>query len=209
MEDEIILSDDEIKEIVESILFASGHMVTYKKLAETLGVTEKRVKDIVAEYESEYESCGLPRGVQLLVFDAGCQLVTKEKFGNYIRNALGIREGGNLSKSSIETLAIIAYNQPITKQYIERVRGVDSSYAISVLKERELIDEVGRKDVPGRPHLYGTTAKFLLVFGLKSIKDLPYDEFVKKEEEEMQLQLSFDDEMYEESDILTEESKED
>ena len=197
MED-VILSNDEIKQIIEAVLFASGHMVTFEKLANTMGISVDRVKECVSEYSNEYETSGLSRGIQLLVFDVGCQLVTKERFGDYIRFALGIKEGGNLSKSSIETLAIIAYNQPCTKQYVEKVRGVDSTYAISVLKERELIDEVGRKDVPGRPHLYGTTSKFLLVFGLKSINDLPFDEFVKKEEEDIQMKFSFEDEVSEE-----------
>ena len=194
IEEDIVLSKEEIKQIIEAILFASGHMVTYKKLASTIGESETRIKEIVNEYAEEYSNTQLARGVQMLVFDMGCQLITNEKFGDYIRLALGIKEGGNLSKSSIETLAIIAYNQPITKQYVEQVRGVDSTYAINVLKERELIEEVGRKDVPGRPHLYGTTPKFLVVFGLKSINDLPIDEFIKREEEDIQLKFSFEDE---------------
>ena len=84
-----------------------------------------------------------------------------------------MKEGGNLSKSSLESLAIIAYNQPITRAYVEQVRGVDNSYSINVLLERELIEVCGQLDVPGRPRLYGTTENFLRVFGLSSLEDLP------------------------------------
>jgi segregation and condensation protein B len=84
-----------------------------------------------------------------------------------------VKDGGNLSKASLETLAIVAYNQPVTRAYIEQVRGVDSSYSVSVLLDRELIEEKGRMDVPGRPRLYGTTDAFLRVFGLSDISELP------------------------------------
>ena len=95
------------------------------------------------------------------------------RFSDYIKQALGIRDGGNLSKASLETLAIIAYNQPVTRSYIDQVRGVDSAYSVGVLTERELIEEKGRMDVPGRPRLYGTTEAFLRVFGLSDISELP------------------------------------
>ena len=90
-----------------------------------------------------------------------------------IKAALGVKDGGNLSKASLETLAVIAYNQPVTRAYIDQVRGVDSAYSIGVLTERELITEMGRMDVPGRPRLYGTTEVFLRVFGLSDISELP------------------------------------
>ena len=125
------------------------------------------------EYAEEYESCGLPRGIQLLQLGNACQLVTKEVFAPYVKEALGVKDGGNLSKASLETLAVIAYNQPVTRAYIDQVRGVDSAYSIGVLTERELITEMGRLDVPGRPRLYGTTEVFLRVFGLSDISELP------------------------------------
>ena len=99
--------------------------------------------------------------------------MTKEAYADYVKAALGIRDGGNLSRASLETLAIIAYNQPVTRSYIEQVRGADSSYSVGVLAEKELIEEVGRLEVPGRPRLYGTTEKFLRIFGLSSIEELP------------------------------------
>ena len=159
-DEEKTLTREEIKRILEAILFASGHPVTFTKLSEVIGVPEE-------------ETCGLPRGIQLLTLGKACQLVTKEVFSEYIKAALGIRDGGNLSKASLETLAIIAYNQPVTRAYIDQVRGVDSSYSVGVLVERELIEEKGRMDVPGRPRLYGTTEAFLRVFGLSDLSELP------------------------------------
>lgn len=173
MDDEKILTRDEIKRIIEAILFASGYPVTFEKLAETIGVGVDEIESVVDEYITEYDNSGLVRGVQLLKLGKACQLVTKEVFADYIKAALGIRDGGNLSKASLETLAIVAYNQPVTRAYVEQVRGVDSTYSISVLLERELIEEKGHLDVPGRPRLFGTTENFLRVFGLSSIDDLP------------------------------------
>lgn len=172
-DEEKTLTREEIKRILEAILFASGHPVTFIKLSEVIGVPEEEIRQITSEYAEEYETCGLPRGIQLLTLGKACQLVTKEVFSEYIKAALGIRDGGNLSKASLETLAIIAYNQPVTRAYIDQVRGVDSSYSVGVLVERELIEEKGRMDVPGRPRLYGTTEAFLRVFGLSDLSELP------------------------------------
>ena len=173
MDEEKIITPEETKRIIEAVLFASGQPVTFARLAEVIGIPEKEVRAIVKEYTAEYESCGLPRGIQLLQIGNACQLVTKEVFAPYIKSALGIKDGGNLSKASLETLAIVAYNQPVTRTYIEQVRGVDSSYSVSVLLDRGLIEEKGRMDVPGRPRLYGTTEVFLRVFGLSDISELP------------------------------------
>lgn len=173
MDEEKILTPEEIKRILEAVLFAAGHPVTFAKLAEVIGIREKEVALLVNEYAKEYESCGLPRGIQLLQLGNACQLVTKEVFAPYVKQTLGVKDGGNLSKASLETLAVIAYNQPVTRAYIDQVRGVESAYSIGVLMERELICEMGRMDVPGRPRLYGTTEVFLRVFGLSDISELP------------------------------------
>lgn len=172
-EDEKILSRDELKRMIEAILFAAGHPVTFEKLAEVTGAATEEIEDVIREYAKEYDACGLPRGIQLLILGGACQLVTKEVFSEQIKAALGIRDGGNLSKASLETLAVIAYNQPVTRSYIDQVRGVDSAYSVGVLVERGLIEEKGRMDVPGRPRLYGTTEAFLRVFGLSNIAELP------------------------------------
>ena len=173
MDEEKFLTLEEKKRILEAVLFAAGHPVTFEKLSEVIGISQKEVAELVKEYAEEYESCGLPRGIQLLQLGNACQLVTKEVFAPYIKAALGVKDGGNLSKASLETLAVIAYNQPVTRAYIDQVRGVDSAYSIGVLTDRELITEMGRMDVPGRPRLYGTTEVFLRVFGLSDISELP------------------------------------
>jgi segregation and condensation protein B len=123
----------------------------------------------------EYNSIDspLPRGIMLLTFDDSCQLCTMEQYGQHIREALGIRRGGNLSASSIEVLAIVAYNEPVTRAYIDTVRGVDSNYSVNTLCEKHLIEPCGRLDAPGRPMLYRTTEDFLRVFGLNSLSELP------------------------------------
>ncbi len=157
---------------IEAILFAAGYPVKYDKIAEVIGISLRDVKNIVTKLAKKYDS----RGIQLLMFPDTCQLCTKEAFAPYIREALGIKRGGNLSNSSMEVLAVVAYNQPVTRTYIDTVRGVDSSYAVTSLLDKGLIEAVGRLDAPGRPMLYGTTEKFLRVFGLNSLSDLPETE---------------------------------
>ena len=161
--------------IIEAVLFAAGYPVSYQTLAKVLEISAGAAKKIVRDYAEDYnrEDSIIPRGIMLLPFEATCQLCTKEQFGQYVRTALGIRRGGNLSQSSIETLAVIAYNEPVTRAFIDTVRGVDSSYAVTNLREKELIEPCGRLDVPGRPRLYRTTSNFLRVFGLSSLEELP------------------------------------
>ncbi|MGM9664002.1 MAG: SMC-Scp complex subunit ScpB [Eubacteriales bacterium] len=171
-EDRKTLSSDEIKRIAEAALFAAGYPLTFEKLGEVMEISAEEVRSVIEEYKKEYDSDPM-RGIQLLILGNACQLVTKEVYADYVKAALGVRDGGNLSKASLETLAIIAYNQPATRSYVEQVRGVDSSYSIGVLLEHELIEEKGRLDVPGRPRLYGTTEAFLRTFGLSSPEELP------------------------------------
>ncbi len=161
--------------IIESVLFAAGYPVSYNTLGKVLEISAGAAKKIVRDYAEDYnrEDGIIPRGIMLLPFESTCQLCTKEQFGQYVRTALGIRRGGNLSQSSIETLAVIAYNEPVTRAFIDTVRGVDSSYAVTNLREKELIEPCGRLDVPGRPRLYRTTSNFLRVFGLSSLEELP------------------------------------
>ncbi len=162
------------QEIIEAVLFAAGHPVTYEKLADILEITPSAVKEIINLYEEKYNSENMPRGVQLIKFDKSCQLCTKAEYESYVKLALGIKQGrGNLSNSSLEVLAIIAYHQPCTRAYIEQVRGLDSSYSVALLMEKNLIEKKGRLDVPGRPSLYGTTVDFLRCFGLSSLDMLP------------------------------------
>ena len=128
------------------------------------------------EYAENYNSSETPRGVILLTYADSCQLSTKKYYLTEIREALGIKKSGTLSTSSMEALAIIAYNQPVTRSFIDLVRGVDGSYAVNSLLDKGLIEAAGRLDAPGRPMLYVTTDKFLRVFGINSLAELPATE---------------------------------
>ena len=161
------------EEALEAILFAAGHPVTYATLARVFDMTPTKVKEKVIEYSLVYNSSVLLRGVVLLTYGDSCQLSTKQYYLSEIRDALGIKKTGSLSTSALETLAIVAYNQPVTRLFVDTLRRVDSSYAMNNLLDRGLIVSKGRLDAPGRPMLYGTTSDFLRVFGLSSIADLP------------------------------------
>lgn len=170
---ELFKISEQTKEVLEAVLFAAGHPVSYDKLGQIFEISAREVKEMVEEYAEEYNNGKVTRGIMLLTFEDCCQLCTKEDYIREIRIALGIRRGGNLSASSLETLSIIAYNQPVTRAYIDTVRGVDSSYAVNSLIERGMIESKSRLDAPGRPMLYTTTTTFLRCFGLNSLEDLP------------------------------------
>ncbi len=179
---------EELKNIegaIEAILYAAGYPVKYSKLAEVLGLDEQSTRTIVESMAQSFNSDKSKRGISLLMFDDTCQFCTKEQYAPYIREALGIRRGGNISASSMEVLAIVAYNQPITRSFIDQVRGVDSSYAVNSLIDKGLISSCGRLDAPGRPMLYATTEKFLLVFGINSLSELPATETVLPPKEDL------------------------
>ncbi len=194
------------EEALEAILFAAGHPVNYASIGKVLGMTTAKVRDKVFEYSLQYnKNDGMPRGIMLLTFQDCCQLCTKEYYLPEIREVLGIRKSGSLSTAAMETLAVVAYNQPVTRVFVDTVRKVDSSYAMNSLIDRGLIECVGRLDVPGRPMQYGITADFLRCFGMKSIEDLPaatedlitmFEKVKEKEEEEMaekEAQISIDE----------------
>ena len=165
-----------IEGAIEAILYAAGYPVKYEKIAEVLGLDIRNTKKLISHMAAEYNGEKSKRGISLLMFDDTCQFCTKEPYAPYIREALGIRRGGNLSASSMEVLAIVAYNQPLTRTFVDQVRGVDSSYAVNSLIDKGLIESCGRLDAPGRPMIYATTEKFLRVFGINSLEDLPKTE---------------------------------
>ena len=175
---------DDPQALIESIMFAAGYPMKYEKLASVIGITPSEVKKHVAEIAERYNGDG-SHGIMVLLFPETCQFCTKEQYAPYIKEALGIKRGGNLSASSMEVLAIIAYNQPVTRTFVDLVRGVDSNYAMNSLIDKALIEATGRLDAPGRPMLYSTTDKFLRVFGLSSLKDLPEVEMLRPTEEQM------------------------
>lgn len=173
---EPLTTAQQIEQALEAILFAAGYPMRYDKLGEVLGLSTKDVKTMVKEMATHFNAEDTHHGIQLLLYPTTCQLATKETYAPYIREALGIRRGGNLSASSMEVLAVIAYNQPVTRSFVDLVRGVDSSYAVNSLLDKGLIEAAGRLDAPGRPMLYVTTDKFLRVFGINSLDELPETE---------------------------------
>ena len=156
---------------LEAILFASGEPIEREKLAQTLE-TDVRTLDAAVDGLNEYYSDN-QRGFEILKLDTCFQMTTRAFYGEITRRALDHRRNTPLSNAAMEILAVIAYNQPVTKGYIEQIRGVDCFYGINSLIEKGLVEERGRLDAPGRPHLYGTTADFLRCFGLESLDDLP------------------------------------
>lgn len=161
-----------IKSAIESLLFVSGNPLTLKDLSNALEVPNKYLKEVLDEMIREYDE-DESRGIKIILINEEFQFVTKEKNSDYIQNLLKKNKRQSLSQASLESLAIIAYKQPITRIDIDEIRGVKSESAIQRLVEKELIKEVGRLDVPGRPILYGTTEEFLRQFGLKELRDLP------------------------------------
>lgn len=162
-----------LEEAIEAILFAAGHPISYATLARVLESTPSKIRDAVNDYALKYNNSDIPRGVLLLTYSDNCQLCTKQHYITEIRDALGIKKSGTLSSAALETLAIVAYNQPVTRLFVDTLRKVDSSYAMNSLIDRGLIECQGRLDVPGRPMLYGTTSDFLRCFGLESLESLP------------------------------------
>ena len=171
--------------VIEAIMFAAGYPMKYEKLAETLNITPSEVKRHVSELAEKYNDD--EHGIMILMFPETCQFCTKEQHLPLIKEALGIKRGGNLSNSSMEVLAIIAYNQPVTRSFVDLVRGVDSNYAMNSLIDKALIECSGRLDAPGRPMLYSTTDKFLRVFGISSVNELPEIELLRASEEQMEI----------------------
>ena len=166
----IPMSIKEIASAVEAILFAAGYPVEVIKLMEATGADQDDFEDAIGLLNQKYDA---ESGVRLVFLDGKYQLCTSEKQLDTVREALGIRRGGNLSRASLEVLAVIAYNQPTTRSFIEQVRGVDCTYTVSSLLEKGLIEVCGHLDAPGRPSLYRTSPDFLRVFGLTSVHDLP------------------------------------
>ncbi|SCJ53661.1 Segregation and condensation protein B [uncultured Clostridium sp.] len=176
-----------IKSAIESMLFVSGEPLPARELIANLEVDNKLVLEIINEMIEEYKK--EDRGIRIIEINGGYQLVTKEENSDYIQKLLKKNRKHSLSQASIESLAIIAYKQPITRIDIDEIRGVKSESALQRLVERNLIREVGRLEVPGRPILYGTTDEFLRQFGLKTLKELPSLDLYEDKEAEESMEL--------------------
>lgn len=162
---------DEKESIIEAMLFASGNSVKIEDMAEVLNVDNKTIKEMVNSINKRFDEENRP--ITIREIDKGFQMCTKPKYHQYIKKLQDKKPRKALSQSAMETLAIIAYKQPITRIEIEKIRGVNSDYAVSTLSEFGLIEDIGRADLPGRPLLYSTTEEFLRKFGYSSLKDLP------------------------------------
>ena len=162
---------DNLKYAIEGILFAAGEPVKTARLALVLDVDIESVEEAVVALKEEYNK--QHRGLTIIDIDEGYQLCSRPEYYTYIQEILGEQRRQALSNAAMETLAIIAYKQPITRTGIEYIRGVNSDGSVNRLVERNLIEEVGRMDAPGRPILYGTTLNFLRCFGIATLEDLP------------------------------------
>ncbi|MBI4378511.1 MAG: SMC-Scp complex subunit ScpB [Nitrospinae bacterium] len=182
-----------VKSVIENILFIADRPLTLEKICELFNgeMDKSSIKVILDELKNDYKS----RGIQLIEIAEGYQLSTRAEYSEWIKRFYNIDRGSRLSQASLETLSIIAYRQPITRAGIEEIRGVDSGGVIKTLLEKNLVRNMGRKKVIGRPMMYGTTRKFLEYFGLRNLTDLPTidelkeDKSIRKEEIQGDLRL--------------------
>jgi segregation and condensation protein B len=171
-----------LKAVFEGLLFVSGEEgISKESVLNVLNVSLEELDKIVDEYLKD--SLNENRGIQLETYGDRYKLITKKEHAEYYKKLVDEEISDALSASSLETLAIIAYNQPITRVTVDEIRGVSSAYIIRKLVLKNLIREVGRSELPGRPILYGVTDQFLDYFGLKSIDDLPKIEYTQDDEE--------------------------
>ena len=161
----------EIESAIEAILFASGEPIHVDRICLALDMDRPTVEKLLQKLMDFYAY--ERRGIRLLHIEDSWQLCSAPDHGDAIRKAFEIRKSARLSQPALEVLTIIAYYQPTTRAYVDQIRGVDSAYTIGLLLDRKLIEECGRLQVPGRPHLYRTTKNFLRAFHLSSLNDLP------------------------------------
>ena len=161
----------ELQRAIEAILFAAGERIDAARLAMALETDEA---DVIAAADALADVYAFERrGIRILKLEKGYQMVSSGEMADYVTRALETRKPPKLSSSQLEALTIIAYYQPATKAMVEQIRGVDSGYSISALMNKQLIEEAGRLNVPGRPIQYRTTDAFLRTFGLTSLEELP------------------------------------
>ena len=184
----------------EAILFAAGEPLEISKIAQALDISIEDTEKVLQETAEKLDD--RESGICLLKMGARYQLCTRQEYAVYIRSVLEMKKNAPLSSAAFEVLAVVAYNQPVTKSYVEQVRGVDCSGVMSTLCQKGLIEEKGRLDLPGKPLLYGTTSDFLKCFCIESLLDLPElpDHEEEKEEEKKESNQ-------EENIVPTEESK--
>lgn len=165
------LTNEQIRAACEAILFASGEPLECARIAEALELDMDTVSGALWELARSLDDRG--SGICLLRLGSKYQLCSRVEYAMQVRSVLDIKKNAPLSPAAFEVLAVVAYNQPVTKAYVEQIRGVDCSGVISTLCQKGLLEEKGRLDLPGRPLLYGTTPDFLRCFCLSSLSELP------------------------------------
>ncbi|HEX9949439.1 MAG TPA: SMC-Scp complex subunit ScpB [Thermodesulfobacteriota bacterium] len=163
---------EEVKRVIESLLFVHEHPLTVDNIVKIIGdqAGKKEIKETLMELLAEYQ--GMGRSFQLVEVDGGYQFRTKAAYARWIKNLRKVKPA-KLSQSALETLAIVVYRQPIVRAEIEHIRGVDSGWVLNSLLEKGLIKILGRKEVAGRPLVYGSSRRFLEIFGLRDLSALP------------------------------------
>ena len=157
--------------IIEAILFASGEPVDELRLSEAAGISRSDISAMIKTLNERYSDN--ESGIEILKLSGRYQMCTRKKYAEYVRQAMENKKQTPLSQAALEALTVVAYNQPVTKSFVESVRGTDSSSVITTLVDKGLLEEYGRLDVPGHPVAYRTTDTFLRCFGLSSLEELP------------------------------------
>ncbi|MCM1282187.1 MAG: SMC-Scp complex subunit ScpB [Muribaculaceae bacterium] len=187
------MEEKNYKAIIEAILFTMGESVELEKIANVIELDKNQTRGIIEEMMEEWNRAG--RGVAIMELDGAYQMCTRTEMYEYLIRIAKQPKRRVLTDVLLETLSIIAYKQPVTKQEIEKIRGVSSDHAVSKLVEYNLVCELGRLDAPGRPLLFGTTEEFLRSFGVHDLEELPVlspvqlEEFKQEAEEEMKVAL--------------------
>ena len=194
------MKNTELKCAVQAILFASGAPVPLETISRALEQKPKQTQLILDELIREYSS--EEYGIKIVRLEDSYQMCSKREYGEYIRRVMDIKRNAPLSQAAMEVLAVIAYNQPVTKAFIEQVRAVDCSGVVGSLTAKGLIEEKGRLELPGRPLLYGTTDNFLRCFQLESLDNLP----VLQNQEESGADKSVNEKKFSDGDKNKEES---
>ncbi len=163
--------EEKLKPAIEAVLFACGTPAETAKIAEALDISADRAEELIQSLMEDYSRRG--SGIKIVRLGKSYQMCTEREYAEIIRTVLDLRKNTPLSQAAMEVLAIIAYNQPVTKAFVEQIRGVDCSGVISSLVARELIEERGRLELPGRPLIYGTTENFLRCFNVSDVSELP------------------------------------
>lgn len=165
------MSVENVSSAIEAILFANGASVEKSRIAQALEISEKQVDEHISALIDDYTKAN--RGITIIKLDDSYQMVSNKEYAPQIRTVMDLRRNTPLSQAALEVLAVVAYNQPVTKAFVEQVRGVDCSGVIGSLTAKGLVEEKGRLELPGRPLLYGTTENFLRCFNISSIEELP------------------------------------